>query len=138
MDHTLPIYKHPQVWVVLTKIPLAPSGKVDEEELIRLSREVGPKSNCEVTVEDSVSSIERQIMDIFSIVLGRTVSQYELATRFVDMGGDSLCYIELVDKLAHAFILERDHESFTHICMESFDEFSIGCAYKYLRRFTEK
>ena len=134
VNQRLPKYKHPRLWVYLDDIPLAPSGKVNEAELLRLSRTVVQKTDAGPVEKASLSSLEQSMMAIFSQVLERAITQEDMDSTFVEMGGDSLSYIDLVERLGQAFVPQR-HEEFTLRCMERFDDFSIERAKDILRLF---
>ena len=74
------------------------------------------------------------MMAIFAQVLERAITQEDMDSTFVEMGGDSLCYIDLVERLGQAFVPQH-HEEFTLRCMERFDDFSIERAKDILRSF---
>ena len=137
MSRMLPTYKHPRVWVHLTHIPLAVSGKVDEAELIRLSRDVDQNRVIEPIVQDSLSKMEQEIVAIFARVLKRAIPQEDMDSTFIEMGGDSLCYIELLEYLGQVFVPQQHHEAFTNACMERIDDFSMDEAKSFIQRFSE-
>ncbi len=101
LRRNLPDYMVPSAFVVLDRLPLTPSGKVDRKRLQRLAHRsaivdvdrVGPQNHTEAL-----------LAAIWADVLGReTVGSNE---NFFDMGGHSLLGMRLISKIRTAFGIE--------------------------------
>lgn len=87
----LPEYMVPEFIIKLDTIPLLPNGKINKKSLGEL------KLNKLSNFEEPSNSIEEDLCDIFSIVLG--FEKISVNTNFFELGGDSIKAIRIVSKL---------------------------------------
>jgi amino acid adenylation domain-containing protein len=90
----LPDYMVPSGFVLVPELPLTPNGKIDRTRL--------PESTPQdaVTRRDPGTDVERALCAIFADVLG--VTQVWMDDDFLDLGGDSLLAVRLVDRVKKA------------------------------------
>jgi amino acid adenylation domain-containing protein len=97
----LPEYMVPSVFVVLDKLPLSPSGKIDRKALPILS--AGDVSNSAGYVPPR-TEVEKIMAEIWAEVLGvKKVSVYD---NFFELGGHSLLATRLIARLRSAFQID--------------------------------
>ena len=89
----LPDYMQPQAWVMLEKMPLSASGKIDRNALPDASFVTG-------SVKASTET-ERKIAQLWQQSLG--VSDPGIEDDFYQLGGDSILAISLSQQIASAF-----------------------------------
>lgn len=79
----------------LDAIPRKPSGKIDRPAVERIVREVRPPASDEASGPPgaTASPVARDLCAVFSEVLER--SDVTESSTFVDLGGDSLSYVEM-------------------------------------------
>ncbi|HEY4051798.1 MAG TPA: amino acid adenylation domain-containing protein, partial [Acidobacteriaceae bacterium] len=88
----LPEYMLPQRIVILQKIPLTPSGKIDRKVLPAPGRVMTPSRRVEPGNE-----LERKLLNIFHEVLGE--SSMGVTDSFFDFGGYSLLTVKLFARI---------------------------------------
>ncbi len=93
----LPEYMIPSVFVVLDKLPLSNSGKVDRKRLP--APETARPSLAETYVEPR-TEVERMLAKIWSEVLA--VKQVGLNDNFFELGGDSILSVQIVARAHQA------------------------------------
>ncbi|WP_110471408.1 non-ribosomal peptide synthase/polyketide synthase [Williamsia limnetica] len=97
LTNQLPGHMVPRVIMVIDKMPVTPSGKIDYRALPEPTRGTGNTST------DNGGSPrgrrELEIADIFAEVIGRDAAQIGRAEDFFDMGGNSLMATQVVARL---------------------------------------
>ena len=89
----LPDYMQPQAWVLLEKMPLAATGKVDRKAL--------PDAEFVTGSVKASTETERKIAQLWQQNLG--VSNPGIEDDFYQLGGDSILAISLSQQIASAF-----------------------------------
>lgn len=101
----LPAYMIPSKWVVLQKLPLLTSGKLDRRQVIsfleNMSDEIHDEISAVETYEVSskpseASGIERQLQLVWAHVLNRTPERVGLNQPFLHLGGDSILAMQVM------------------------------------------
>ncbi|KOC08512.1 hypothetical protein AFLA70_8g006431 [Aspergillus flavus AF70] len=103
---TLPEYMIPSVWVVLDRMPILLSGKIDRRSIKSWIEGMNPKVYDElVGVADAAAPTQinpgttsATIQKIWSEVLKVPAEQIGLKTSFFSLGGDSIAAIQVVSK----------------------------------------
>ncbi len=98
----LPEYMIPGVFVVLDKMPLTPSGKVDRKALAGI--EIGSDHTREEPLAAPRTPTEELLAGIWSNILG--VPKVSIEDNFFALGGHSLRATQLVSRLRDAFSVE--------------------------------
>ena len=94
----LPDYMLPTRWVVLSTLPVGPTGKADRTALLALL-ETGPGAAGE-----SDDPVTRQVQQIWCEVLGgRPVSPED---NFIDLGGNSILAVQVTSRLRQRLSLD--------------------------------
>ena len=96
----LPSYMVPSAFVLLSQMPLTPTGKVNRRELAQLAVGVA----AEETYVAPRNQIEESVAAIWAEILG--VSQVGVQSNFFDLGGHSLRAIQVISRLYKAFGIE--------------------------------
>jgi amino acid adenylation domain-containing protein len=91
----LPEYMIPGRWVVLERLPLSPTGKVDRAELLALLRQAatadGPRP------DEAVGPLVERVRALWQDVLGpASVSDGD---NFLDLGGNSIAAVQLAARI---------------------------------------
>jgi amino acid adenylation domain-containing protein len=86
LQEKLPAYMTPAVFMVLDKLPLTPTGKVDRKQLEQLPVDYEPEDGEEF--EADLNPLEKAISDVWSEVLN--LRRIGLDDDFFSMGGNSL------------------------------------------------
>ena len=102
----LPEYMLPSVYVRLDRLPLTPSGKVDRRALPQPEMAGRLDSNTHVAPR---TDRERRLVEIWQQVLG--LDGLGVNDNFLELGGDSLRAIELVQRVEDAFGVRLPVES---------------------------
>jgi amino acid adenylation domain-containing protein/non-ribosomal peptide synthase protein (TIGR01720 family) len=89
----LPDYMVPSAFVFLEKFPLTRNGKIDNK---RLPPPGDPDQNRKKTFVAPRSTVERQLSEIWSQVLG--VDNIGIHDNFFELGGDSIQSIQIIAK----------------------------------------
>lgn len=89
----LPDYMQPQAWVMLEKMPLAASGKIDRNAL--------PDAHFVTGSVKASTATERKIAQLWQQSLG--VQDPGIEDDFYQLGGDSIMAISLSQQIASAF-----------------------------------
>ena len=97
----LPDYMIPSSFVILSALPLLPSGKVDKGALTRVS---GLRPKLEAIYMPPRTEVERAIAGIWREVLH--IQKVGVNDNFFDLGGDSFLMVELHSQLQE--VLNRD------------------------------
>lgn len=125
MVERFPAYKCPHVYVPIDCVPILASGKMDEQELLRIGRVYAQDRKSEKEVLDVVSIREQEILEMFADVLAQEKSFVDVQSTFVDLGGDSLMYIVLVEKLSQRYMTAAVQDEFIKRCHEVYGVFSV-------------
>lgn len=94
MQIKLPDYMVPQIYFILTTIPLLPNGKVNRQALLRVDNKKYK------TREITYNFISQRLQCIFSKLFSRDVGYYE---DFYELGGNSILFMGLVSALQKRF-----------------------------------
>jgi amino acid adenylation domain-containing protein/non-ribosomal peptide synthase protein (TIGR01720 family) len=101
----LPTYMIPSKWVVLRRLPLLPSGKLDRRQLIGFVEDMSAELHAEISVaEDNAktslasSDRERQLQLIWGHVLNINPQRVALNQSFLHLGGDSMSAMQVMAK----------------------------------------
>ncbi|HEU4810584.1 MAG TPA: AMP-binding protein [Nocardioides sp.] len=84
---------------VLPELPLTPTGKPDHAALERQAELVVAASRAEEQTSADRPVSAESVRDDYALVLGRPDATVH--SSFVDLGGDSLSYVELATRLGH-------------------------------------
>jgi amino acid adenylation domain-containing protein len=97
----LPHYMVPQKWLILDKLPLTPSGKIDRRALPDASEEPvvqhGPLQAPENEIEEKLLRIWQQVLQLPEIGTEQS---------FFDLGGHSLSATQIVSRIKQEFALD--------------------------------
>lgn len=93
LKEKLPDYMVPSAFVFLDKFPLTRNGKIDHR---KLPPPVGPDHNRKKIFIAPRSTVERQLSEIWSQVLG--VDNIGIHDNFFELGGDSIQSIQIIAK----------------------------------------
>lgn len=96
LTRLLPSHMVPEVFILVGRIPLRPSGKVDYEALRHLE---APHNQAIVTAYNSIT--EDLLRGIWSTVLNR--SDLDRSTNFFDLGGHSLQAVRIINRISDTF-----------------------------------
>ncbi|AMP99734.1 Nonribosomal peptide synthetase [Pedobacter cryoconitis] len=100
LGQLLPSYMLPESYTLLDMIPLTVNGKVDRKALEELAgRELGTGA---VYIAPRTET-ERQLVEIWSEVLGRDPDQIGISSNFFELGGHSLKAIRLTSQVYKVF-----------------------------------
>ncbi|XBT42743.1 amino acid adenylation domain-containing protein [Pseudomonas viridiflava] len=108
---SLPDYMVPTYLMLLERMPMTPSGKLDRKQLPGIdqaqahSEHVAPRN-----------ALERQLADIWAGVL--KVAQVGITDNFFELGGDSIISIQLVSRARQAGIRFTPKQLFQHQTVE--------------------
>ncbi|KAK1759075.1 non-ribosomal peptide synthetase [Echria macrotheca] len=109
----VPAYMVPSMWILLSHIPLLPSGKLDrlsvakflestltEDILAKITGQLSPSSrNATGQVQTpSIPSVDEQLRAIWSEVLNVPVSRVGDSVSFLHLGGDSISAMQVMAK----------------------------------------
>ncbi|WP_112267764.1 non-ribosomal peptide synthase/polyketide synthase [Lentzea terrae] len=108
LKQTLPDYMVPSAFVVLDRLPLSTSGKVDRRALPapQRLREPDPSGTAPRT------ETERQLADVWAAVLGAGLLGVE--DNFFALGGDSILSIQVVSRARQAGLRLTSKDIFRH------------------------
>ncbi|MDY6954466.1 MAG: amino acid adenylation domain-containing protein, partial [Thermodesulfobacteriota bacterium] len=98
LKERLPDYMVPSAWVMLERLPLTPSGKVNRLALPAPIRKGPERQGTFVAPKDA---LERQLTKIFEDVLG--VQDIGVKDDFFELGGHSLLAVRLFTQIEQAF-----------------------------------
>lgn len=101
LKDTLPEYMIPAAFVLLTELPLTPTGKVDRMALPAPDR---ARSGLEGVFEPPRSPIEQEVARIWREVLD--LEDISVHDNFLDLGGQSLLATRIISRLQRAFQTE--------------------------------
>lgn len=101
----LPSYAIPTVFVPLSRMPLTPNGKVDKLSLPFPDTALA-YSNHSPQSNDTLSSLELTIQDIWAKLLGIDKKAIGLSSDFFDLGGHSITATRLVFEIRKAFAVD--------------------------------
>ncbi len=95
LQKELPNYMIPQYFIKIDKLPYTPNGKIDRKKLpaptIENSREIIPARN----------NTDKEIINILKQSLN--IEEISIEDSFFDIGGDSLCAIQLCSEISTKF-----------------------------------
>ena len=97
LQQTLPSYMLPSAFVILDKIPLTATGKVDRQFL--LNQAVDSVDNAHYVAP--MTDTEQQLADIWQQLLN--VPRISIFDNFFDLGGHSLLAVRLMAEITHHF-----------------------------------
>ncbi|PSB05661.1 non-ribosomal peptide synthetase, partial [filamentous cyanobacterium CCP2] len=98
LEQKLPDYMIPSAIVVLEKLPLTPSGKVDRQQLPQ------PHYSINTTPTAPQTRIEAQLAELWKHLLG--LETIGVSDNFFEMGGNSLLTVTLLTQMADTFQVE--------------------------------
>ncbi|HET9182772.1 MAG TPA: amino acid adenylation domain-containing protein [Candidatus Angelobacter sp.] len=98
----LPEYMVPNVYVMLSELPLSTNGKVDRRALPELEDRV--HQDIKEDALEPMSAVEELLADVWRDVLG--VARVSMHSNFYELGGDSLLALRLVSRLNDYFQME--------------------------------
>jgi amino acid adenylation domain-containing protein/thioester reductase-like protein len=107
LKKTLPLYMVPHAIVVLDKIPLTITGKVNFHKLPSFNRENLNKYDANNL---PVTPVQKEMALVWSSLLG--IKQIGLNDNFFDLGGNSILAIELAVKLKKKFNYPLQFQTF--------------------------
>ncbi|HET8798055.1 MAG TPA: amino acid adenylation domain-containing protein, partial [Thermoanaerobaculia bacterium] len=123
LQQTLPEYMVPAAFVRLETIPLSANGKVDRRALASLEVRLG-------SARESVAprtETERQLVEIWSDVLGVAPERIGVNAGFFELGGHSLLATQLMSKVRSRFGVELPLRTiFERATVEQFAELLGG------------
>lgn len=102
LQKSLPIYMLLAAFVAVDKIPLTINGKVDRRKLEMIEVEFGFNQAYVAPRND----MERQLVSIWSQVLGIKAEDIGMNSNFFELGGHSLMATQLISKIRNQFNLE--------------------------------
>ncbi|PTD02745.1 Nonribosomal peptide synthetase 8 [Fusarium culmorum] len=100
----LPSYMVPQVWAVVNRIPLLPSGKLDRKSVIAWVDEMGKDvfnqlklsgDDHDVSWETATTPAQQEIQILCADLLNKTPGEIILSRSFIGHGGDSISAMKL-------------------------------------------
>jgi len=101
LEGQLPDYMVPSSFVILEKMPLTPSGKIDRKKL-------PAPENARMSVDNEYApprnQVEETLTDIWSEILG--VNNPGIYDGFFELGGHSLLAIQVISKIRKLFDIE--------------------------------
>lgn len=107
LQQTLPAYMVPEEWLVVAKLPMQVSQKLDrqriiqwvqelDQDLLDLSRSLLSSSDFHLNHSSTNNDVEEEIRNIWSQVLKLPAQRVPLDVSFFQLGGDSIYAIELM------------------------------------------
>lgn len=100
LQQSLPAYMVPSDFIILSAMPLTPSGKLDRKRLLLLGRE----RRTATTYVAPRSTAEKRMADIWAEVL--QVAPVGVNDRFLELGGHSLLAMQIATKTRTIFEVE--------------------------------
>jgi amino acid adenylation domain-containing protein/thioester reductase-like protein len=92
---TLPDYMVPAAFVSVAAIPLSSSGKVDRRALSRMEVKITSAQEYVAPANEK----EKQLVEIWAQVLGRTPETIGVNDNFFELGGHSLLAVKLIERM---------------------------------------
>ena len=93
----LPAFMIPTAWLILQKLPLNSSDKIDRNQLPKIDRTNITTNNLPATpTTTEETSIEQQLRDIFSRALNREIDANQRDVPFGQLGGTSLTAMSII------------------------------------------
>ncbi|HEU5476173.1 MAG TPA: non-ribosomal peptide synthase/polyketide synthase [Actinophytocola sp.] len=108
LKQSLPDYMVPSAFVVLDRLPMATSGKVDRRALPAPGRQ----QESDESWRAPRTAVERQLADTWAEVLG--VERVGAEDNFFALGGDSILSIQVVSRARHAGLRLTSKDIFRH------------------------
>ncbi|OCQ18849.1 hypothetical protein A7985_22810 [Pseudoalteromonas luteoviolacea] len=102
LSQQLPDYMVPSVLVSVAQWPLTPNGKVDRRQLDAMDVQVTSTQAYQAATTET----ERQLVAIWSQLLGLQAQQISTSANFFELGGHSLLSIRLVSQIRQQFAVE--------------------------------
>ena len=106
----LPAYMVPSKWLVLQKLPLLPSGKLDRRQVIRwvenmsddVYRQISDVEAAANTMDREATAVELQMQSIWGHVLNLPVEKIAFNSSFLHLGGDSMSALQVMARCRSA------------------------------------
>ncbi|KAJ9404992.1 hypothetical protein DTO045G8_7318 [Paecilomyces variotii] len=106
LESVVPLYMIPSRWIVLRRLPLMPSGKLDRNAITqflgRLSEDTyGRMASYELDDTDEsrkANATEYRLQEIWSEVLNLPIGKIGLNRSFIRLGGDSMSAMQVMSK----------------------------------------
>ncbi|RDL40220.1 uncharacterized protein BP5553_00199 [Venustampulla echinocandica] len=98
----LPSYMIPSNWVILEKLPLLPSGKLDGRKIQRWVEQMSAETYQQISDIESENDgeagtvIERRLQNIWAAALNLPASKIGLRSSFYHLGGDSITAMQVM------------------------------------------
>ncbi|OHU92273.1 MULTISPECIES: non-ribosomal peptide synthetase [Pseudoalteromonas] len=108
LQKSLPVYMQPTAFVAVEQIPQTINGKVDRRRLELIEVEFGSNQTYVAPRND----MERQLVSIWSQVLGLKAEDIGMNSNFFELGGHSLMATQLISKLRNQFNVEVPMKAF--------------------------
>ncbi len=102
LEHWLPDYMIPSEFMVLDKLPVTASGKVDRRALP--ATQAAPLELAQLTYEAPRNPVEEMIAEVWAGVLKK--ARVGVHDNFFELGGHSLLATQLLSRLRDAFQIE--------------------------------
>jgi tyrocidine synthetase-3 len=99
LSRTLPPYMIPSHFVVLSRLPLTPGGKIDRQALPMPQRETGK------TPIPPANEVEEKLLTIWSEILSREPGRIGVESNFFERGGHSLKAMTLISRVQREYAL---------------------------------
>lgn len=102
LRNKLPRYMIPTLFFPLTRVPLTATGKIDRkrmrQEVSKLPQEIASNYTASAAKKQTSStSMEKEVMELFAHVLKVDMNSMGVDDSFLDLGGDSILAMALVE-----------------------------------------
>ena len=106
----LPAYMVPSKWLVLQKLPLLPSGKLDRRQVIKwvedmsddIYRQISDVEAEANTMDREATAVELQMQSIWGHVLNLPAQKIAFNSSFLHLGGDSMSALQVMARCRSA------------------------------------
>jgi amino acid adenylation domain-containing protein len=117
-------YALPAYFIKLESIPLLKTGKIDEKRLKEIYLEHGSRPT---TIKNRVvlTKLQESIQRLYGKILNLENDRIDIEESFINLGGDSLGYIELTNEIIKSFIDEKDEKRMLNILNASYYTLSV-------------
>jgi len=152
----LKAHLRPTAYVEIDSYPLKSSGKLDENALLKVWSHMENKcSDNDIFISDKgedlgvksgdehpSSKLELELMEEVGLLLGMKSSDMKrfnmnISKNIMDIGGDSLTFIQLTDFAMNAYLPHHHHRKFMEDCIKHYDELSVKNLAKILSQFSK-
>jgi amino acid adenylation domain-containing protein/non-ribosomal peptide synthase protein (TIGR01720 family) len=116
----LPEHMVPATFVVLDRLPLTPSGKIDRRALPAPN---GARPDLETAFVAPRTAAERTLVKVWEETLG--VSQAGVRDNFFELGGDSIIALQVISRAAREGIRLSPRQIFQYPTIEALAEFAV-------------